>query len=172
LTVKPRTVVRSRSGNYLAGDFDFEVLVTIPESSAREPLERPVFIGIGEGTYDRLHEVEHCVRLRMNPPDLGEGTMILAKTGADGRLARDSQQNIGQIRKSGTHKVSILKRDQSLTFAVDVDNDGSSPDDFESTIPDILEFAPFLHSKNGFLFFGGDARFDGVHLRKGSSADN
>jgi mono/diheme cytochrome c family protein len=166
LTVKPRTVIRSRAGDFLTGDFQFEVIVTIPESSTREPLDRPVFIGIGEGTYDRLHEVERCVRLRMNPPGLGEGSMILARTGADGRLEQGSKQQIGQIRRAGTHKVLIHKRDHAVTFSVDVDNDGESPDDFESTIPDISEYADYLHSKNGYLFFGGDAKFSNVKLEK------
>lgn len=164
LTVRAGTVARTRLGDYLKSDFRFDVTVDIPRDSTRDYIFRPIFIGIGEGNFDRHHEPKHCVRLRMNPPGLGEGTMVLGKTGTDGSLERGTAQTIGQIRNAGTHRVSIVKRGQSLTFAVDVDNDGQSPDDFESSIPDISAFTEFVHIKNSYLFFGGDATFSNIHI--------
>ncbi len=167
LVVKPQAVVRSRRADFLRGDFHFDLVLTVPPGSARQPLDRPIFIGIGDGSYDRLHEVERCVRLRINPPDhfQGDGSVNIGKTGADGRLDRNSVQEIGKLREAGTHRISIIKSGSAITFAVDVDNDGESPDDFESTIPDIGDYAPFLHTKNSAIFFGGDAVFTHLGLR-------
>ena len=157
LTVKPNTVVRTRLGDYLEKDFQFDVTFVIPEATALDPIDRSIVVGIGEGTFDRLREVERCVRLKIYPlvKHIGDGQIDLGKTGGDGRLDRGSIQVLGAIRKTGTHKLSVIKSASAVTFKVDMDNDGESPDDIETTIPDFKEFAPYLHSKNGFLFFGG-----------------
>ena len=133
----------------------------IPEAPTLDPIDRSIVVGIGEGTFDRLHEVERCVRLTIYPleKNIGDGQINLGKTGADGRLDRGTIQVLGAIHKPGTHKISVIKSASAVTFKVDMDNDGESPDDIETTIPDFNEFAPYLHSKNGFLFFGGGATF-------------
>ncbi len=166
LIVQPETVVRTRQGNYIAKNFRFEVTVTVPEVTEREPIQQAIYIGIGEGTYDRLHEVERCVRLRINRPDhfQGKGTINLGKTGGDGRLDRNTIQEFGSILKHGSHKISIVKSGASVTFGVDVDNDGETPEDMLFTIPDIGDYAPYMHAKNGFIFFGGDALFSNYQV--------
>jgi hypothetical protein len=71
---------------------------------------------------------------------------------------------VGSNPGAGTHLVRIVKVGSSVTFSVDVDTDGPSPDDIVHELPDIREYAPFLHEKNTSLFFGGAAVFRRVSV--------
>ena len=160
LVVKPRSVVRTKAGDLLDHDFRFELVLTVPAQSSRQPLDRPIFVGLGEGRFNRLHELDDSVRLRINPPGhfQGDGGIGLG-------VYRRAEQSLGALRETGTHRVIVAKRGKAVTFTVDIDNDGETDDDLQSTIPNIRDFAPFLHGKNARLFFGGDARFKSFSLQ-------
>ena len=82
------------------------------------------------------------------------------------RATSDAIKGIGKISKAGTHRVSIVKDGDAVTFSIDVDNDGPSDDDLEITIPDLKEHAKTLNEKNTYLFFGGSGTFKSVSLTK------
>jgi hypothetical protein len=56
-------------------------------------------------------------------------------------------------------------KQNTLTFRVDVDGDGKSPDDLETTIANVKEYVPFLNDKNAQLFFTGEAFFKQIRLQ-------
>ena len=84
--------------------------------------------------------------------------MLLSKNNA-------TTDNLGNLTRPGTHLISVKKEGSVVTFSVDVDNDGETPDDMELTIADIEEHASFLHTKNTYLFFGGTGQFKSVSLK-------
>jgi hypothetical protein len=77
---------------------------------------------------------------------------------------QQGEEIIGELVTAGPHLVRITKQNDTVTFQVDSGNDGPSDDDFETTIADIKEFAPFLHSKNSPLFFAGAGEFIRVSI--------
>ncbi len=87
-----------------------------------------------------------------------------ARAGPTGMVYRGSEQSLGRLTKAGTHRITIEKRGNAVTFTADIDNDGNTDDDLEITIPNLREYAPFLHSKNSRLFFCGNAHFTHVSL--------
>jgi hypothetical protein len=157
LEVQPGSIVRTERADYVTGDFVFEIIYTFPKTATRDPLDQITYFGIGGDNVDeRLPR--KCVALAIYPTTMnGQGPIKLART-SDGRGSyRDII--IGHNRKLGPHRVWIEKVGAALTFRVDVDNDGETPDDLEFTIPDISEYAPYLNEKNSFLFIGGGANF-------------
>jgi hypothetical protein len=75
---------------------------------------------------------------------------------------------VGRLPGEGTNLVSITKEGDKVTFAIDIDNDGPSPPDMEPVISNIREYAPFLNSKNTYLFFGAGGTFSETSLVVGS----
>jgi hypothetical protein len=146
--------VLSKSGEYLAKDFTLELTVGFEREN-----EGISFVGIGAvdpgGAYG---EPLNTVYLRMHPPNFGDGWVGLTKQ------PMSNGTNLGRFRKFGPHRVIIEKKGNSVTFSVDVGNDGKSDDDFEKTIPDIRAFAPFLNNRNTFLFFGGGGTYQRMRL--------
>jgi hypothetical protein len=146
-----REYILTRDGTFLNKDFTFEILVAMDNGDGIG------FIGVGEAqTGQAYNEPMNSVNLRFHAPD-NSGEVNLGKNG----------QNVtamGTIRRAGTHLVRIQKEGTSVTFMVDVDNDGPSDDDFETTVPDIKAEASFLNSKNMYLFFGGGGRYIEVGL--------
>jgi hypothetical protein len=141
-----RTLVLTRAGTYLTKDFTFEVLLEMRAG------DKIAFIGFGEGepgvAYD---EPGNAVNLRFHSPD-NSGEILLAHNG-------NNTQLLGPINYPGTHRVQIVKEGNAVTFTVDVNNDGPTDDDLTATITDITVYAPFLNSRNTYLFFGGSGRF-------------
>ena len=147
-----RTLVFTRDGTFLNKDFTFEVLIALADE------DQIAFIGLGQGEPPIAYqEPGQAVNLRLHGPNK-TGEVLLAKNG-------QGTEKMGTILRTGTHLVRIVKADDSVTFSVDVDNDGPTDDDMESTIPDIRQHAPFLNSKNTFLFFGGNGRFLEVSVK-------
>jgi hypothetical protein len=148
-----RTLVFTKDGTYLTKDFTFEILI------AMEDGDDIAFIGLGQGEPARAYkEPDNAVNLRFHGPG-NSGEVILAKNA-------NATASLGTILRPGTHLVRIVKEGDAVTFMVDVDNDGPTDDDMESTIADIRAHAPFLNSKNTFLFFGGAGRFVAIQIEE------
>jgi hypothetical protein len=148
-----RTLIFSREGTYLNKDFTFEILIALAEG------DQIAFVGVGQGEPSvGAGEPGQAINLRFHAPDLSNGEVMLAKNG-------NVINGLGSAPRPGTHLVRIVKEDASVTFSIDVDNDGPTDDDMETTISDIKEAAPFLNSKNMFVFFGGSGRFLEVSLK-------
>lgn len=71
---------------------------------------------------------------------------------------------MGRLAAPGPYLVRLIKEGDTVTFQVDAGNDGPTDDDLETTVVDIRDFAPFFHSKNVPLFFGGSGEFLSVSL--------
>jgi len=146
-SIRNISTIRTRQFNYLANDFTFEVLVSL------SPGDKIAYIGLGLGKPDQSYNgLTDSVYLRFHSPDHGDGKVDVTcfKKGFD---------ILGKVTHSGTHRVSIIKEGDLVTFLVDPENDGPTDDDMELTIPNIREFAPFFHSKNMPLFFAGSGTF-------------
>jgi hypothetical protein len=57
---------------------------------------------------------------------------------------------------------ALDREDQRVDL--DVDNDGPSDDDLETTISDIKTFGSYLHKKNTFIFFGGGGTYHRLRI--------
>jgi hypothetical protein len=148
-----RTLVFSKEGTYLNKDFTLELIVALAEG------DQIAFIGVGQGEPPvGAGEPGQAINLRFHAPDLSNGEVMLAKNG-------NVISGLGSAPRPGTHLVRIVKEGESVTFSIDVDNDGPTDDDMESTISNIKEAAPFLNSKNMFVFFGGSGRFLEISLK-------
>jgi hypothetical protein len=161
-----RHYLRSRVGNYLNEDFTFELLLSMAEKKKFGDII--AFIGLGEARRDRAYnEPKRSIFLQWHAPDVGNGETALVTNNEKAPLGEKSineKSPIGHVREPGTHLVRIAKRGDSVTFTIDVGNDGKDPADLETTIPNIREQAPFLHNKNTFLFFGGGALYHEVRF--------
>lgn len=139
--------VYSRDSGFLGSDFRFEVLLTLNKD------EGIAFVGIGQGRGDgSQREAMNSVYFRIHAVGFHQGETQVARTGDRGEV-------VGRLPGEGTHLVSVTKQGDKVTFAIDVDNDGPSPPDIEKVIPNIREYAPFLTSKNTYIFFGGGGTF-------------
>ena len=148
--------VKSLDAGLLSMDFTFEMLVTI---TADWKVNGGIAL-IGIGPADRggpSGEPSDSAFFRIHGPDQGEGEVQVSNG--------PNQHLLGHIKNPGTHLVRIIKVDQAVTFAIDVDNDGESPDDLETTIPDIKTFVPSLNEKNTHVFFGGGGTYSKIDLK-------
>jgi hypothetical protein len=146
----------TRKGDYLTRDFKFELVFSFRDD-ANLTAKDIMFVGIGEA--DRSgNEPKNSVYLRVHPPNVDDGSIGLAKQPAR------SFTGLGKIIGPGPHRVIIEKKEDVVTYMIDIDNDGESDGDSEQTLPDIKEVGPFLHKKNTFLFFGGGGIFQRVRI--------
>lgn len=147
-----RRYVRTKSGRFLEEDFTFEVILKVEEKDGIS------FVGLGEGRGGGAYrEPANSVHFKIHSMSLGKGWLQLANPNGK------ASQSLGTI-QPGTHRVIIHKQGQQVTFAIDCDNDGPSPDDFSYTYPKFREIAPYLHEKNTYLFFGDGGTFEKVRL--------
>ncbi|MBW3598859.1 MAG: hypothetical protein KY475_16490 [Planctomycetes bacterium] len=148
------TYVRTRLGNYMTKDFVFEVVY---KSSEHDGV---LFFGFGEGLPEPgFGEPTASIKLKIHPPNAQHKGVVRISRGGDG-----GGNAVGEVRKTGVHRVTIAKQGDSLTFSIDVDNDGPTSDDVERTLPDFKSYAPYLHEKNTHLYFGGAGAFTQVGL--------
>lgn len=147
-----RQYVRTPRGNFLRDDFTFDLVFEIKRDDGI------AFVGLGEGRGRQAgDEPINSVNLRIHGQDLAKGDVLLANKGPiNGQL-------VGRI-PPGTHRATILKTGDRVTLAIDVDNNGPSPEDLQQIIPNIREFASYLDDTNCHLFFGGDGNFKAVRL--------
>ncbi|MCA8998022.1 MAG: trypsin-like peptidase domain-containing protein [Planctomycetaceae bacterium] len=144
--------IRTRDRDYLDRDFILEVLMAFQPDDD--------FMGIGIG---RDMESSHSsgskesVYLRVNTLKLGGEGVVQGGTSGVSRMS-------GKIPANGTHRIRMIKKGATVTFQIDPEDDGPSDDDMEITIPNIREYAPFLHGKNSNLLIGGKADLLEVRL--------
>ncbi len=145
---KGRGCIRTKSGEFLDKDFIFDVVFEGAEGHGI------AFFGLGEASTGRAYgEPGGSVNLRIHSPGKKyKGAVSLTKSGPFGG------KGMGHIPRAGTHRARIHKKGPTVTFSIDVDNDGATADDFSKEIPDIKAFAPFLNEKNFHLFFGGGSK--------------
>lgn len=147
-----RRYVRTLRGDWLAKDGVWELVFTIAKD---DPI---IFIGLGAGRSEQHEgEPQNSVNFRIHSEQVSKGEVVLTKSGPIGG------QLVGKI-PAGTHRAILRKRGDRVTFAIDVGNNGASPDDIEQTVPDLRGFAPFLTEKNTYLFFGGGGTFQKLRL--------
>ncbi len=147
IATKDRVYIRTKSGDFLNKDFIFEVVF----EGAQD--HDTAFFGLGEARPGREYgEPAGSVNLRIRGPGERNGTVTVTKAG------RFASKAMGNIPKPGTHRARIHKKGPTVTFSIDVDNDGPSSNDFSKKIPDIKAFATFLNDKNFHLFFGSGAK--------------
>lgn len=145
-------LVLSKDGTYLKKDFTYEIVITLKEG------DDIALMGIGNTTNNVPHNFNECITMRIHPPKLSNGEVLTAARG-------DSTINkTCTLSRPGTHLFRIIKKGSAVTFVVDADNDGESDDDGEFTIPDIKEFAPYLHDKNTYLFFGNGGLYKSTRV--------
>jgi hypothetical protein len=156
-----RLYAKTTEGSYLNDDFTYEVVL---EFAARQ--EHIAFVGLGEGgnqpPYD---EPSGSAFLRIHRVGLADGKVVLTN-GVEG----SGETIIGHINKRGEHLIRITKKGSAVTFAVDVGNDGNSPEDFSKTIPGIRQYQSALDSKNTHLFFGGSGFYKAIRVVRGSKS--
>ncbi|MCR9197825.1 MAG: hypothetical protein NXI04_04240 [Planctomycetaceae bacterium] len=109
------------------------------------------FVGIGTQDRAACEEPKRAAYLRMT------ALQLKGEIGLSNRPVSYGTP-LGRLTSVGPHLVRIRKRGDRLSFEIDADNDGPSPDDMQRTIPSLREFVPVLHEKNTHLFFGGAAR--------------
>jgi mono/diheme cytochrome c family protein len=162
LSLKRRYYLLTKKGDYLTRDFKFEVVYTLNEGNGNDI----VFIGIGEADRNTAYnEPKNSVHLKIHPSNIDNGYVVLANK--EGSTAA----TLGRIPNGGTHRASIEKIGDVVTFAIDVDNDGPSDDDLEKIIPDIKAFGPYLHKKNTYIFFGGGGVYHRLRLSAPDKTD-
>jgi hypothetical protein len=146
LVFADRDYVRTVKGDFLNRDFRFETVYTLKAGTTKGIL----FVGLGEGAPARAYrEPDQSVFLKIHPPNVGDGEVLLANAPAR------STHAVGKISKEGTHRVVLEKKGNALTLSIDVGNNGPSADDLQSTVPDVRKYGPFLGKSNTHLFFGG-----------------
>ncbi|WP_039962280.1 CsgG/HfaB family protein [Rhodopirellula europaea] len=155
-TYRNQGVIFTKDIGCVSRDFTFEVVLQFgPEDMAAN-------IGLGYGVADRSYNgLKDSVYLRLYSPSMRSEPGVV-------KLNRFKlgEEIIGELATAGPHLVRITKQGDTVTFQVDSGNDGPSDDDFETTIANIREFAPFLHSKNSPLFFAGAGEFIGASISK------
>lgn len=151
IRINKNGLVISKDGNYLKKDFTFEAVIAMKEGDGIG------LMGIGNVNANASTNISQAILYRIHPPGVSEGQVYM--TAKDQTLGL-----VGACNKPGTHLFRVKKEGDSLTFSVDIDNDGESPEDAEYTIPDVKEFAPFLHEKNTYLFFGHGGLFKSTRV--------
>jgi hypothetical protein len=155
LSIQRRNYLLTRQGDYLSRDFKFEVVYTLKEGTGNDI----VFIGMGEADRNTAYnEPNKSVYIKIHPSNIDNGYVVLCNKPVA------SISPLGKIPRGGTHRASIEKIGDVVVFAIDVNNDGPSDDDLETTIPDITAVGPFLHKKNTFIFFGGGGVYHRLRL--------
>ena len=138
-------IIVTRERNFLDRNFIFEVLVTFGPTDGIAITH----IGIGSGRQDgSANRRAESVFIRFHAPHHGDGAVSLQGW-------ERPEVVFGNVRQNGVHLVRMTKEGDSLAIEVDPENDGPSDDDFETVIPDLREYAPYLNSKNSTLFLGG-----------------
>lgn len=138
ITIADGGVIRTKDVNFLDRDFTFEVLLDNSTGGAH----------VGIGTRDTVQLQLHTTAVGNNRGEVKLNESI-----------------IGNISSTGAHLLRIQKKGDTVTFQIDVDNDGLSDDDLETIIPNIREHAPSFHSKNVPLFLSGKAEFISASLK-------
>lgn len=158
VTVSPRGLrvgrryVRTVAKQFLNHDFRFEVWFNMQQGDSI------TFIGIGEGRGTGSYkEPAKSVHMRIHHESIGG--VGLAK---DGQIF--GGKRIGRGLPNGDHRAIVEKHGSEISFAIDVDDDGPTPDDMTLVIPNLNEFAPFLHEKNSHLFLGGGSGITAIRL--------
>lgn len=151
LRTKDRNYVYSRQGDLLTKDFTAELEFELEPKNSNE-WGQMYFVGIGTQDRAAYEEPKHAAYLRMT------ALQLKGDIGLSNRPVSYGTP-LGRLTSVGPHLVRIRKRGDMVTFEIDADNDGPSPDDLQRAIPSIREFVPVLHEKNTHLFFGGAARF-------------
>ena len=146
-------IIVTRERNFLDRNFVFEVLVTFG------PNDGVAHIGIGSGRQDgSANRRAESVFVRFHAPHHGDG-------GVSMQGSQRPEVTFGNVRQNGVHLLRMTKEGDSLAFEVDPENDGPSEDDFETVIPDLREYAPYLNSKNSTLFLGGTGTIVATRLK-------
>lgn len=142
------TIVHTRKGDYLDKNFRLELVFTLPTDG------HIMVVGFGEGRRDT------AVKLRIHSPGNFLGDVGFGKPGVKERPLESGKR----ITSEGPHRLSITKIGDELTFEIDHDNDGPSPDDIERTVPNVREYAPFLHNKNSYIYFRNGGIYKQVRM--------
>ena len=140
LLISGEGTISTKDANFLDRNFTFEVVV---DTSVGVTVTN-----IGMGQKDRI-----MIRLHS-----------LAQGNRDGEV-RLNDELIGHITSPGSNRVTIAKSGHTVTFQIDVGNDGPTDDDLETIIHDIRSYAPTFHSKNVPLFLSGGGEFFSVSLK-------
>lgn len=154
LRTQGRRYVYSRQSDLLTKDFTAELEFELEPKNSNE-WGQMYFVGIGTQDRAAYEEPKHAAYLRMT------ALQLKGEIGLSNRPVSYGTP-LGRLTSVGPHLVRIRKRGDAVTFEIDADSDGPSPDDMQRTIPSIREFVPVLHEKNTHLFFGGAARFRSV----------
>ena len=133
-------MMQTKDSNFLDRDFTLEVVV---DSSVGRGITN---IGMGQ---------KNSVLIRLHALKQGNG---------EGEV-RLNEELLGHITTAGANRVVITKMGDTVTFKIDVGNDGPTDDDIETTISDIRTYAPLFHSKNVPLLLGGCGEFFSVSLK-------
>jgi hypothetical protein len=162
LRLNDASFVTTKEAAFLAKDFVFEVVFDFLPAG-----DNMALIGLGLPTRDPARPGLHnVVSMRILPPYSGSGGVrITSDPGGDGGFA------LGHVRSPGPHRAILEKDGRAVTFRIDVDNDGPSPEDLELTLHDIKGIGPFLHEKNTHLFFGNAGTYKAVRLTDYSPVD-
>lgn len=146
-------IIVTRERNFLDRNFIFEVLVTFG------PNDGVTHIGIGSGRQDgSANRRAESVFIRFHSPQHGDGGVSL-------QGSERPEVTFGNVREKGVHLLRMTKEGDALSFEVDPENDGPSDDDFETVIPDLREYAPYLNSKNSTLFLAGTGTIVATRLQ-------
>ncbi len=164
LRMTGRYYVSTHASDYLTKDFKFELDYELNADSKSGP--GILFIGIGEANAPSpYHEPRNSVFLKIHPPDVGDGYVVLPNRPASGGFP------MGKVSKYGTHRVTIEKKGDSVKFAIDIDGDGRPESVLEKTIPNIKEYGRFLNNNNTRIFFGGVATFKRFRITEPRTAN-
>ncbi len=136
-------IIKTRIRDFIDRNFVFEVLVTFG------PDDGVTHIGIGSGRQDgSANRRAESVFVRFHSPHHGDG-------GVSQLGWQKPEVTFGHVREPGVHLLRMTKEGNTLVFEVDPEHDGPTADDFETVIPDLSAYAPYLHAKNSVLFIGG-----------------
>jgi hypothetical protein len=149
VTTGGRFYAATKGGDYLAKDFKFELVYTLRNGT----VEDIIFVGIGSAARGgQFNEPKESVFLAIHPPNVIGGEIQLAGAAA------------GKVAKEGTHRVTIEKKGDAVTFAIDIDNKRKPERDVAKKVEDIKKAGPFLTDKNTHIFFGGGGVFKQFRL--------
>lgn len=155
-SIKKQGAFRTKEADFLDRDFTFEVLVDFQTG------DYVANVGLGYGMADvSYNALKDSVYLRIHAPSMGSG---LEPGAVKLNRFRLGEESIGTLSSPGPYLVRLIKEGDTVTFQVDAGNDGPTDDDLETTVVNIRDFAPFFHSKNVPLFFGGSGEFLSVAL--------
>jgi hypothetical protein len=141
----------SRDKNFLKRDFVFETVLSLKKDDGI------AVIGIGDNSKPAVNP-PYAFKLRIHPPGLSNGEVYVTQENETLKVPSSAMP------RPGTHLFRITKVGDNVTFQVDVDNDGESPDDSEYSF-NIRDTLPNLHEKNTYLFFGGGGTWHSVLLK-------